>query len=307
MNLNLESIQNEFFKNALSTGDDLQRQYSPSQWCTRSTPEVVVQQYVDNMVTATTSARDAINCETGVEYSENGQNCKLDIYYPQEYTKGTPIFIFIHGGYWQEGSRDLAGHAAKAVIEMNAIYIGIGYDLCPSVPLRSIVTEIQEAFQFIRHRFPYTTAIHIMGHSAGAHLATMVLAQPAHDFPSLLPLTIYPISGIFDLRPLLETDINDALKLTADEAEALSPMHGDNFKKIHANARRITRFVIIIAENDSPAFHDQSSKFFEMLKATGVNTEYIEIKDTDHFDIVEKSVDPAYLMNKVIQDHLTTI
>jgi hypothetical protein len=69
-----------------------------------------------------------------------------------------------------------------------------------SVPLRSIVTEIQEAFQFIRHRFPYTTAIHIMGHSAGAHLATMVLAQPAHDFPSLLPLTIYPISGIFDLR-----------------------------------------------------------------------------------------------------------
>ena len=81
----------------------------------------------------------------------------------------------------------------------------------------------------------------------------------------------------------METDINDALKLTADEAEALSPMHGDNFKKIHANARRITRFVIIIAENDSPAFHDQSSKFFEMLKATGVNTEYIEIKDTDHF------------------------
>lgn len=68
------------------------------------------------------------------------------------------------------------------------------------VSLHKIVEEIQEAFQFIRHRFPYTAGVHIMGHSAGAHLATMVLAQPAHDFPSLLPITIYPVSGIFDLR-----------------------------------------------------------------------------------------------------------
>ena len=28
----------------------------------------------------------------------------------------------------------------------------------------------------------------------------MIMAQPAHDFPELLPITLYPVSGIFDLR-----------------------------------------------------------------------------------------------------------
>ena len=69
-----------------------------------------------------------------------------------------------------------------------------------SVSLVTIVEQIQNAFQFMRHKFPYTTGVHIMGHSAGAHLATMVLAQAAHDFFSLLPVTVYPVSGIFDLR-----------------------------------------------------------------------------------------------------------
>ena len=84
-------------------------------------------------------------------------------------------------------------------------------------------------------------------------------------------------------RPLIETDINDALKLEMGDAEGLSPMNPINFKKIYANARQTTRFVIMVAENDSPAFHDQSIRFYEMLKATGVNAHFTEIKDTDHF------------------------
>lgn len=282
-------------------------QYSPSKWAQRLTPETIVQHHVENMVSATTAARENLKCETGVRYSDQGDNCLLDIYYPSEFTKGTPIFMFIHGGYWQECSRDVSGMAAKAVTAMGVIYVGVGYDLCPNVSLDTIVEQIQNAFQFMRHKFPYTTGVHIMGHSAGAHLATMVLAQAAHDFPSLLPITVYPISGIFDLRPLIETDINDALKLKIGDAECLSPMNPINFKKIYANARQTTRFVIMVAENDSPAFHDQSIRFYEMLKATGVNAHFTEIKDTDHFDVVERSSDPEYLINQLIKQHLASV
>jgi len=83
------------------------------------------------MVSATTSARENLKCETDIRYSDKGDDCMLDIYYPTEFTKGTQVFIFIHGGYWQECSRDLSGHAAKAITEMGAIYVGVGYDLCP--------------------------------------------------------------------------------------------------------------------------------------------------------------------------------
>ena len=60
-------------------------------------------------------------------------------------------------------------------------------------------------------------------------------------------------------------------------------MDPSNFKKIYANARKTARFIILVAENDSPAFHDQSIRFYEMLRATGVDATFIEIKDTDHF------------------------
>ena len=83
------------------------------------------------MVSATTSARENLKCETGVRYSDKGDNCLLDIYYPAGFSKGTKIFIFIHGGYWQECSRDVSGHAAKVITNMGAIYVGVGYDLCP--------------------------------------------------------------------------------------------------------------------------------------------------------------------------------
>ena len=55
----------------------------------------------------------------------------MDIYYPKSYTKGTQIFMSIHGGYWQEGGLDQTGTFAKSVTDMGLIYVGVSYDLCP--------------------------------------------------------------------------------------------------------------------------------------------------------------------------------
>ena len=88
---------------------------------------------------------------------------------------------------------------------------------------------------------------------------------------------------MFFSRPLLNTDINDPLNLTIETAQQLSPMDPSNFKTIYSNTRRTARFIIIHAENDSPAFHEQSRHFYELLKQTGCNTVLIEIENTDHF------------------------
>ena len=89
-----------------------------------------------------------IKCETGVRYSDDGERTKMDIYYPKSYTKvnfhtetwnfvtflkGTQIFMFIHGGYWQECGLDQTGSFAKSVTDMGLIYVGVSYDLCPKL------------------------------------------------------------------------------------------------------------------------------------------------------------------------------
>ena len=94
---------------------------------------------------------------------------------------------------------------------------------------------------------------------------------------------VWPSFNHFITRPLLNTDVNDALKLDMQLAEDLSPMNGVNFKIIYGNSRRSAKYCIIHAENDSPAFHEQSRRFYEMLKATGVRAELIKVENTDHF------------------------
>ena len=83
------------------------------------------------MKSATLNARSALKCEKSVRYSDKGKNTLLDIYYPADYTKGTQVFVYIHGGYWQALGLDQTGSFAKSVTDMGLIYVGVSYDLCP--------------------------------------------------------------------------------------------------------------------------------------------------------------------------------
>ena len=64
------------------------------------------------------------------------------------------------------------------------------------------------------------------GHSAGGHLAAMLLATDwaARGLPRPAIRAALPISGLFDLPPLTHTTVNDALGLDEAEARRLSPL-----------------------------------------------------------------------------------
>ena len=42
-----------------------------------------------------------------------------------------PIFVFIHGGYWQEFHKDYAGFPITSLVSKGIKVIIAGYDLCP--------------------------------------------------------------------------------------------------------------------------------------------------------------------------------
>ncbi len=60
--------------------------------------------------------------------------------------------------------------------------------------------------------------IHVAGHSAGGHLAAELLATDwqAHGLPADAVKGVTAISGVYDLAPLIETSINDELRLDQD-------------------------------------------------------------------------------------------
>ena len=109
------------------------------------------------------------------------------------------------------------------------------------------------------------------GHSAGSQICAMILGS---EWFGLLPQNekkmfkgVFHLSGIFHLEPLLETSINDALKMDEKEAKKMSPML--HVEKLAKNLEaQMKEFVVsvIVAENDSPSFRSQGTDYCQKVR-----------------------------------------
>ncbi|CAK1548357.1 unnamed protein product [Leptosia nina] len=284
---------------------DLEKEYSPSRWSTRfDTAQEVLQHHVSFVSAASEAAVNSIPHKLEIEYGSTlGQ--KLDIL-GTDLPDDSPIMVFVHGGYWQELSREVSRYPALPLYRSRIKSIVVGYDLCPAATLPEIIHQIQKAAKFV---FEYaekmgSRGVYFAGHSAGAHLVAKLLSNA--DFLENTPGTqrlqaAFLISGVYDLRELVHTSVNDAIQLPAEWAAPLSPQF-DCFT--HLQARKI-RVFILAGQNDSPTFKKQSREFFELLHNTCLmQNMYLEIKDDmDHFDIVECFAnDDNYLKNLMVHD-----
>ena len=136
-----------------------------------------------------------------------------------------PLFLFIHGGYWRAlDKRDFSFIAPPFVADGISVAL-INYDLTPKVTVEEIVAQTQRAIGWTNRNagdlgFDPNRLV-VGGHSAGGHLTAMALAAE----PRLPIAAGTAISGVFDLVPLLKTNVNVQLTLDEDRARRLSPMH----------------------------------------------------------------------------------
>ena len=103
------------------------------------------------------------------------------------------------------------------------------------------------------------------------------------------------ISGIYDLSPIVQTYVNTPLKLTSSSAIQESPIF-QNFSQSIANCQ----ILIVVAENDSPAFHQQAKEYYEYLKDSSKRLVLLKIPQTDHFNIIELLISEEYSLSKFL-------
>ena len=223
----------------------------------------------------------SLNCQ----YS-SGEKDKLDIFRCGK--PNAPLFIFIHGGYWQRGDKSIYSFVAESFVSSGIDVALIGYQLCPGTSMTNIVDKIREAIVWIwnnasdysisRHR------INVSGHSAGGHITGMVLATDwstiSNNLPKDIVKTGIPISGLYQLDPIRETTIADALGLNDEESLALSP----HFYQPQTEAP----ILVTLGGGETPEFHWQTNKFLERWKNFKAPLDYFAEPDVDHFGVVER-------------------
>lgn len=226
--------------------------------------------------------RDAAGARD-VAYGPLPRNC-YDVFTPQGAAPagGWPTLFFIHGGYWQRLYKDDWSVIAAPFVAQGMAAVIVGYTLCPQTSIRGIAGEIESAIAHVwQHASAFGMArdrLALAGHSAGGHLTAWCLTTDwaARGLPVTPFVSATAISGLFDLEPLVPIYLNEALKLSNDEALAMSPAYRE---------RRVAcDFTAVVGGAELEEFHRQNA----LIGASWRNVHEWTLPGLNHFSIVDQ-------------------
>ena len=205
---------------------------------------------------------------------------------------GSPVLVYLHGGYWRALDKRDQSFVAPPFVDAGAMVVLPDYSLCPAVSIEHIVLQTVRALAWV-YRNASTCGgdprrIVVAGHSAGGHLATMLLAcdwrAVAPDLPADLVKSVLSISGLYELEPLRHAPFLAAdLGLTAASARRLSPAT--------MPAPRGT-LVTIVGGDESEEFHRQAAV---IAKAWGPRTVTASesVPQRNHMNVLHELSEPS--------------
>ncbi|XP_061625825.1 kynurenine formamidase isoform X1 [Phyllopteryx taeniolatus] len=279
------------------TKDELERQYSPSRWSHRMAADDVIKAHVKALKEGTDRARGLAQTLLNVPYGE-GEGERLDAYIPTTNSLDVPLVIYFHGGYWQFLSKEESGFMAVPLIDKGVVVVAVGYDVAPRGNMDLMVSQVRRSVVSVVQQYSHINGLYLCGHSAGAHLAAMILSTDWSQYSSMPQIKgAFLVSGIYDLLPILSTYVNKPLKMTEEVAIRNSPSKLIPQLKLSSSSCLI---VVAVAENDSPEFRKQSEDYYNTLKATGLNVTLEDVPNTDHFSIIEQLIDGDYHLTKLL-------
>jgi len=212
----------------------------------------------------------------------NGDAQSVEIFAPAAPWRA-PVLILIHGGAWRLSMRHAFCGAAPAIVEAGCIFAIVGFDCIPSVRLPEMAAQIGDAIRWIGKEIAAfggdPANLHIAGHSSGAHLAAVMMAE---NLPGVRGATL--VSGLYDLEPVMLSSRGRYLELTRDETEALSPIrHTGNIAAPVA---------VWWSDGDSPEFQRQSRNFADALGNAGKLTASGMLPGRNHYEMFEELENP---------------
>jgi arylformamidase len=205
------------------------------------------------------------------------------------------LVVLIHGGYWRGLDKSTMTFAAEPFVQAGAVVVNLNYDLCPKVTLDTIVRQMQEALVHVGAKAAVWGAdaskLHVIGHSAGAHLAAMMVAAPwPDDLPPHPPVaSLGLVSGVYDLEPVLHISVNQDIRLDGAMAARNSVMR---FPPGPGSALR-GPVLVAVGDDEPPGWQAQSTDFHQACRNAGTSGQMMRIGGANHFNILYPLADPA--------------
>jgi arylformamidase len=241
-------------------------------------------------------ARKAHRCMLDVAYG-HGPNESLDIF-PAEQAQA-PVVVFIHGGYWRSLDKSEHSFVAPVFKHLGALTVVPNYALAPAVTIPEIVMQMVKAiawtYRNIHRLGGDPQRIYVAGHSAGGHLAAMIMACQwqayAKDLPAHLVTRGLSLSGLFELESVMRTPfVQPSLLLTQAHVDQASPAW--------LPAPRHATFMSVAGADESEEFIRHNHL---IQKAWGQKVVPVceDLPGLNHFSIVEALTQPGHRLQQL--------
>jgi arylformamidase len=200
-----------------------------------------------------------------------------------------PLFVFIHGGYWQRNDKDTFAFVADGPRAHGIDVALVGYTLAPDVRLTDIVGEIHQTVSVLAERANDLgfdrDRLFVGGWSAGGHLTAMAASHPAMRGG-------LPISGIFDLEPIALSYLDEKLALDAAEIAAQSPLR--------MLASPMAPLRLFVGGGELPELRRQSAEYADAARERGLPVALTELLGHNHFSILDELCRPEGAITRTL-------
>jgi acetyl esterase/lipase len=239
---------------------------------------------------------DTVTVQKNIEYGKGGDKAlQLDLYSPKARTTPLPAVLFIHGGGWTSGYRQIYHYYCTKFAEHEYVVATASYRLAGEVPFPAAVEDVKCAVRWLRANAKKLgidpNKIAAAGGSAGGHLAMMI--GYSSDVPELEGKggnagTSSRVQAVIDLYG--PTDLTDESARSRKEVKRL--MGGKAFDEV-PDAYRLASPVTHVTKDDPPTLilHGsidstvpihQAELLVEKLKSAGVVYEYDRVEGWPH-------------------------
>lgn len=207
---------------------------------------------------------------------------RLDLYLPKT-VASFPTLVFLHGGGYQRGDRSVGRNLGVVLANHGIAVASISYRLYPQVRHPGQIEDAARAFAWVKRHIAECggdpAKVHVGGHSAGAHLASLLGSDPGYLDVHGLALadiaSVVAISGGYRINPIRKDVFgSDAAMAAASPFAHLGPGRPP--------------FHLLFGSLEKPERHALSRELRDALLAAGGQAACIEIADRDHQGLLDQ-------------------
>lgn len=254
-----------------------------------------------------------VKVEKNINYTDkNEERRQLNVYYQKDISKPKDVIIFIHGGSWSSGKKDIYWWLGRNMARKGVVTVTVNYGLAPDNQYQQMGDDCAGAVKWVqKHIDTYggdPKRIFLMGHSAGGQLAELINSDPQYFRRAGIA---NPVKGLIlddpfglDMKEYMSTCEKDKNYYDFLRTFSSDPVNWEKGSPLHYVQHIRNPHLIFYGEKTYPAIRIQSARLEKLLEEQNVAAELHVIKGKKHVGMISQMIFGSNQLYSYILDFL---